>query len=91
MTCLLSLVVGSFVFVCYVLIVCLSILFFAVGSQLLLQALLVEQGLTVCRFSVCLSVYLCKIISRPLIGRKYECSDWSTSISTALRTFLGKY
>ena len=22
---------------------------------------------------LCVSVYLCKIISRPLIGRKYEC------------------
>ena len=57
-----------------------------------LQALLVEQGLTVCWLCVCVvCVYLCKMISRPLIGRKYDCSDWSTSISTALRTFLGKY
>ena len=37
MPCLLSLVVGSFVFVCYVLVVRFSILFLAVGSQLLLQ------------------------------------------------------
>merc|ERR1711954_36874 len=63
---------------------------FRLGPELL-QALLVEQGLTVCRFSVCVCMCVCKIISRPLIGRKYECSDWSTSISTALRTFLGKY
>ena len=37
MPCLLSLVVGSFVFVCYVLVVRFSIWFLAVGSQLLLQ------------------------------------------------------
>ena len=37
-------------------------------SHLFLQALLVEQGLTVCWFSV--SEF--EIISRPLIGRKYH-------------------
>ena len=38
-------------------------------------------------------LFLClyEIISRPLIGRKLACSDWSTSISTALHTSLGKY
>ena len=33
------------------------------------MCLLVEQDLPVCRFSVC----PCEIISRPLIGQKYEC------------------
>ena len=40
-----------------------------------LQALLVEQGLTVCWFSVCLCVCVSEIISRPLIGRKLATSQ----------------
>ena len=39
-------------------------------SKEFLQALLVEQGLTVCRFSVYLCICVSEIISRPLIGRK---------------------
>ena len=60
----------QYIFVMMVIVLAVQVCHNLILFDLFLQALLGEQHLSVCRFSVCLSVCVSEIISRPLIGRK---------------------